>query len=233
MAWTRTTYLSQLREEIDAVGSNRWSDASLKRYLGLAHQRLWKQILDANMAYRFAERTVTPDANGKVALSSLNGGTGDTLERFYRIVSDENGYGGVRRGVISYQEAKLTRFPSYRDDTSLTGAYSGVYWIEGDYLQVLPRTGGDVTVRVSHTPARIDELSADSSEAAFPDGYELAVCYEAASLALAKGGAETEAGTALKIIGKDIMDDLISTIARRSTAPLRISASDNASDWGR
>lgn len=233
MAWTRTTYLTRLREVMDAEGSKRWSDASLRAYLGLAHQRLWKSILDANKQYRFAERTVTPDAGGQVALASLNGSSGDTLQRFYRLVSDENGYGAVRRGQIAYQEADLSRFPTYRDDTSLTGSYSGVYWIEGDALQVLPRTGGDVVVRVSHTPARIDELSDDAIDVEFPDGYEFAVCYEAASLALAKGGAETEAGAALKVIGQDIMRDLIATIARRSTAPLRIRASDNASDWGR
>ena len=233
MAWTRTTYLSRLREVMDAEGSKRWTDASLRAYLGIAHQRLWKAILDANKQYRFAERTVTPDADGKVPLTSLNGSSGDTLQRFYRLVSDQNGYGAVRRGVISYQEADLTRFPTYREDTSLTGSYSGVYWIEGDNLQVLPRSGGNVVVRVSHTPARIDELSDDTITAEFPDGYEFVVCYEAASLALAKGGAETEAGAAMKLIRQDLMSDLISTIARRSTAPLRFGAIDNASDWGR
>jgi hypothetical protein len=107
-----------------------------------------------------------------------------------------------------------------------------VYWVLGDSLQVLPISTQPVTVQVSHTPARIDELATDASVGVFPDGYELAVVYAAASLLLAKGGAEDTAGATMQSLSQQIMTDLLGSVQRRTTAPIRFQSFDAAGDWG-
>jgi hypothetical protein len=229
MGWTRAEYMDEVRSVMDAEGSGRWTDATIRRHLGLAGQILWREILDTASTYAAGTREVYPDNDGLVPLRDLDSGAGDTRQRFYRILTDRNGTGGVLRGDVLYQEAQFQRF----QNTFAQDGTSGAFWIQGANLQVLPKTTAMHTVYVSYTPARLDELSADTAEFEFPDGYELAVVYRAAALLLAKGGAEDDAGATMLALSKTIMEDCLGTIMRRTTAPLRIGSFDNASDWGR
>ena len=211
MAWTRTEYMEEVRNIMDADGSGRWTDGTIRRHLGLVHQQLWREILDANNTYRKGTRTVYPDTDGLVPLRDLNGGSGDTLERFYRILTDHHGNGGVVRGEVLYREGVFAHTQTAGATSAWSGS-GGMFLLDGSNLQVYPKVTDELTVYVSHTPARIDELSGDGITAEFPEGYELAVAYRAAALLLAKGGAEDDAGATMLALSQNIMGDLIGTI---------------------
>ena len=88
---TLQNYIDQTREYMDAVGSDRWSDDLIKTVLNSVFDAEWSNILNSAPYYKFAQRQVTTDADGQIALSDLDGGSGDAQQNWYRILSVSDG----------------------------------------------------------------------------------------------------------------------------------------------
>lgn len=227
MAWTKATYLSRTREWMDATGSDRWSDAFLYALLGFAFREEWKGLLDAAPYYRFAQRSVTTDANGVFTLASLDSGSGDSEQNLNKILTVTDG------NSVVYRETDFSVVPLGTVGTANSLLYDRRYYLVGDSVQILPATGGQaLTVSVNYTPTPIDDLSGDTVEADFPAGYENVVALMAASDALLKGGAEAGATNDLRELAMKYRQSLYADIARRTATPMLLGFSDRASEWG-
>jgi hypothetical protein len=129
---------------MDGVGSGRWSDTIIKAVANSVFDAEWSEILNAAPTYRFAQRSVTTDANGQVAFSALNGGSGDSAQNWYRIIS-------VTNGNVSYRE---TRFQDVPLGTSgqAQNSYDKLYYLVGEtlkHLQHFDRSkGGKIPAQV-------------------------------------------------------------------------------------
>jgi hypothetical protein len=226
MTWTKATYLSRTREWMDATGSDRWSDAFLYALLGLKFREEWEGVLDAAPTYRFAQRSVTTDANGQFALSALASGSGDTAQTAYKLIT-------VTDGTVLYRETDYARVP-----LATSGTYNGLefdrsYYLIGDTVQVLPTAAGlGLTVAVNWVPTPIDQLSGDAVTADFVDGYENLVALLAAADALAKGGTETGATGDLRALAQTYRQGLYASVQRRTTTPMFLGFSDSSIAWG-
>jgi outer membrane receptor protein involved in Fe transport len=129
-----TVTLGQLvldtREYMDAVGSTRWSDATIKLVLNNVFDSEWSNILNAAPYYRFAIRQVTTDVNGQFAFTTLNSGSADTQQNFYRMLSVSDG--NVLYGQTRYQDVPLATTSNYLP------TYPRLYYIAGQAVQALP-----------------------------------------------------------------------------------------------
>ena len=222
--WSRTTYRDQTRAQADARSSERWSDQDINYALGLVHMREWKRLLNAAPYFRFATRTVTQDASGQIATSALDGGSGDTQERFYRVLD-------VAQQERVYDEVSFRDVPTATTATT-TNVLRAWYRI-GSTIQCLPvESGASMTVWVNHTPTPMDRLSSDSAFAEFPRDYELLIAYETAAWLLVKAGSETDSADKLQQMAEQIRQDLLADVARGSTNPLQMRYPDRRQDWG-
>lgn len=221
--WSRTTYRDQTRNQADARSSERWSDTDVNYALGLVHMREWKRLLNANPYLRFATRTVTQDTSGQIALSSLDGGSGDALERAYRVLD-------VAQDSRVYDEVSFRDVPTA---TTLTTANVLRSWYRiGNLLQCLPvESGASMTVWVNHTPTPIDRLSSDTVNAEFPRDYELLIAYETAAWLLVKAGSETDSAQALQQMAEQIRQDMLGDLARTGIQPLQMRYPDTRHQW--
>lgn len=222
MSKLRDVLVAEIRNHADAEGDKRWSSTNILAALDMAYRREWRRILNANRFYRVAERTPTLTA-GRFALDALDGGTGDTAESHYRILS-------VSRGVTPYREIQATDFVA-GEDAAFDAAFRSAYFRVGDYIRVVPSSGETLTVTVNHIPPLPSVLSSGSVSVVFPSGYESVPCMEAAAIILSKGGAETEASGYLKALAEEVRRDMLSDIARTSTNPIQMGYSDTAGDW--
>lgn len=223
MTWTRARYMTETRNAADATNATRWSDDEVRTALGLAHTREWKRLLNANRYLRFAQRSATQDTGGQFTLASLDSGSADTQQRFYRILD-------IADGTRVYDEVQFAEVPVA---TGIATANTSYCWYRaGDVVQMLPiASGATVTVTVNHTPTPIDQLSADNVAAEFPRDYELIVAVEAAAYLLEKGGAEAGAAAILAQRAETIRQDMLSDLARTSTSPLRMQYPDTRHAW--
>ena len=105
MAVSRAELVTLTREAMDAVGSDRWSDSLIKSVLNVVYDDEWSNLLNASQYYTYGMRTVTTDANGVVAFTSLNNGAGDSQQNFYRILSVSDG--NVLYGQTRFQDVPL------------------------------------------------------------------------------------------------------------------------------
>lgn len=209
----------------DATSSARWTDATITILLNSTFKREWSRILQANRNYRVGTRTVTLNSSGQFAFSALESGSGDSLEKFYKII-------GVHNGDAIYAPAEL------RDNlltaTMGTGMATGyrTFWRVGDYVQCHPWSSGEsITVVVNHLPPLPGNLSTDDTAVTFPDGYEAVLIYETAAHMLMKGGAETDASADLKAIAEEVRSDMLADIARVTTDPTTMRYADERTSW--
>ena len=98
MSVTVTQAIAATREFMDATNSARWTDATIQTALGIASNREWSGILQANPYYRFSTLTVTTLAAGTLAYTSLSSGSGDSKQNWYRILAITDG------SLIVYQQ---------------------------------------------------------------------------------------------------------------------------------
>ena len=221
--WTRTTYMDQTRAQADARQSDRWSDPDVRYVLGMVHAREWKRLLNANNVLRVGTRTVAQDINGQFTVASLDGGSGDSQERFYRVLS-------LVQDVRLYAEMRFTEAPT----AATTGGYSSArrWYRTGDLIQCLPvENGASMTVTVNHLPTPIDQLSSDAAAAVFPRDYEMIVAWETAAAMLMKGGAESDAAQDLQQLAEQMRGDMLGDLARQSVAPMQMQYPDRATEW--
>lgn len=227
MAWTKATYLQRTREWMDAVGSDRWSDAFLYALLGKAFRDESQGILGASPYYKFAQRTVTTDSSGQFALSSLNTGSGDNQQNYYRIITVTDGQNTL------YRETEFRDVPLAVSGTMNYLGFDRQYYLIGSNVQILPQTAGQsLTVSVNWSGTPIDELTTDLSVADFPPGHENVIALSAAANALAIGGDEFRQTQELASLAQQFRQALYEDVARRTTNPMTLGFTDRAAAWG-
>jgi hypothetical protein len=224
-AITTSTLISETREYMDAVGSDRWSDSLIKTVLNSVFEAEWSNILNAAPYYKFATRTVTTDADGQFALSDLDLDSGDSSQYWYRIMS-------VSDGNYLYQQTRFQDVP-LATTTNYLPSHPRLYYIAGDNVQILP-VASDVTmtIGINYKPQSISDLLSDSSSVVdFPRNSHLILVWEAAAQLLLKGGAETSAAVDLRALARQERESLLDDIRRRTINPTMMAYPDNKSDW--
>lgn len=226
MSVTRSSLELQLAEQLDGVGDPRFSSSNtlIRPIVDAVFRRGWSRLLKANRSYRWAKRTVTTDATSRVTIASLDGGTGDTLERAFKILA-------VAEGTIRYTPAEFMDDPLA--EAATPGALRYTFERQGDSILFLPiRAGTALSVWVNHIPQRPSQLTSDSALIVWPEDYEMILVYEAAARMAAKGAAETGITDWFQRLADDLWEDCLGDIARFTTDPLTMGASDLAADWG-
>lgn len=224
MSITRANLELLTREMADAVDDPRWSQTLVLQILGQVHLQEWRDILNANNAYRFALRTVTLDNNGRFLRTALDSGSGDTAETHYRILS-------VASGQFFYQQSTYQQYP--QPNNTFDVMLPQVWYELGSEIQVVPASPSmSVQVGINHTPARPDQLAGTSSIVVFPDGYELILAYMAAKQMLLKGGTEGQYGVQLEAQAKELRDRLLLDLRRAGSRALVMGAMDSPGQWG-
>lgn len=227
MSDSRTALRLRTQQRMDAVGSPRWTATAgleLDKIGGVVHWREWRRLLNANRNLRLASRGISSNGvTGRWALSGLNNGSGDTLETLYRILS-------FQVDNIPYQQVAFEDF-SLGETLNMAAR---VWWREGDNIMTLPKElQKTATVWVNHLPPRLDLLSGDGVTVTFPDGYEDVLCLEWAALALAKGGAETDAARDLRGLAEEMRQDMLADLSRLGVEPMQMRHwGDSPADWG-
>lgn len=232
MSLTRSSLRTRILQLADAVSSSRWDSTTtgaageVDQHMGIVHAREWRRILNANSYYRAAKRTPTVDSSGRIAISDLTSGSGDSAERFYRVLL-------MSINDLPYREITgKDGFMATVQQVTSSPLY-GVWFRQGDYLIVPDAANATNTdIWVNHLPTRADNLATDASTVVFPDDYEDILAYETAAILLSKGAAEVDAAAALKALAEDMRRDMLQDIARTSTRPLVMQFPDTAQEWG-
>ena len=224
MAVSRAELVTLTREAMDAVGSDRWSDSLIKSVLNVVYDDEWSNLLNASQYYTYGMRTVTTDANGVVAFTSLNNGAGDSQQNFYRILSVSDG--NVLYGQTRFQDVPLATTTNYLP------TYPRLYYIVGEQVQVLPvASGTTLYVAVNYKPTALSDLGSDASTINFPLGGEWIIANEAGARLLNKGGAESGAAQVLKREAAELRMGLLDDIRRRTINPTMLAYPDQKYDW--
>jgi hypothetical protein len=231
MSIDKATLRTRVLQAADATGSSwRWditAGGEVDFWIGQVHDAEWARILNVNQYYRVGRRTPTSDASGRYLVSDLSSGSGDSAERFYRVIAF-----AVDNTVYKQVEAKDFVIDPSSSNGLLTPWY--YWWFEGDYIKALPEQANkqaDVVI-VNHRPTRYDSLSGESVNVPFPDGYESVIVLEAAAALLNKGGVESGAAMALKAEAEVVRNAMLQDLARKSTNPTQMRYDDYAQDWG-
>lgn len=230
MSFTRAQYRTRTQQFADAANSGRWDDTAgstgeIDRLLGDEFDRAWRRILNANPYYRVSKRTPTSDADGKYAISDLSSGSGDSAERFYRILR-------VAINNITYPYQPRSEQEFLAETLQL---YRGYYWFhEGTNIVAMPISASTQAtgIWVNWLPTRIDNLSADSVAPDFPDGYEHILCRKAAARMLEKGAAEAGAAQYLDAKADEMEAEMLQDLARLSIDARQPAYNDASADWG-
>lgn len=226
MPMTRDEFVANVRQFMDAEGSERWTEPFILSVGGTVCMTEWSEILDTNQYYRVATRSVTTDSQGRVAIADLTSGSGDDTEHFYRLLT------GFTDGNILWTQTDLTYVP-LGTQTNFQSPYLYLYYLAGDYFQLLPlQSGLALTVQVSHTPPTVAELSSGSSVLDFPRGYEQIVAWVTAGTLLMKGAAESQAASDLFSLADSARANFLGNIGRRTTRPTSPIFQDSPAAWG-
>jgi len=221
---TRAQLISDTREYMDAVGSTRWSDSFIRTVLNSVYDAEWSNILNAAPYFRFAQRQVTTDANGQVALSALDSGGGDSQQLFYRAMS-------VSDGNVLYSETRFQDVP-LATTTNYLPTYPRMYYMTGTYMQTLPVASGvALYVGVNYKPTALIDLASDSSLIDYPLNSHIVLVYQGAYQLLLKGGAEGAAAGNLKRLADEERETLLDDLRRQTINPTRMAYPDLKYEW--
>lgn len=224
MAVTRAQLVSYTREAMDAVGSDRWSDSLIKSVLNVVYDDEWSNLLNASQYYTYGMRQVTTNANGVVAFSALNSGSGDSQQNFYRILS-------VSDGNVLYSQTRFQDVP-LATTTNYLPTYPRLYYIVGEQAQILPVSSGlSLYIAVNYKPTALEDLASDASTITFPMGGEWIIANEAGARLLNKGGAESVAAQVLKREAAELRAGMLDDIRRRTINPTMLAYPDQKYDW--
>ena len=226
MSYTRAQLRTQIVRAMDATNSARWdltAGGEVDTLCGHVFDREWRRHLSHQTFLRTAKRQPVADSSGRFLVSALAGGSADTTERLFRVLSV------VLQNRV-YQEVR------YQDWIlgSIVNQSAYVWYRNGDYLEVLPVPASGAQpdgIYINHIPQRPDRLSADGVTVTFPDGYEQILVYETAAMLLAKGGAEIDTSANFKALAEEMRQDMLQDLARFSNKPTSMQYADQASDW--
>lgn len=225
---TTQNMTDMMREIMNAAGSSQWTDANLGIWCGMAHWKLWADLLGKNRNYRMQQVNVTEDTNGQFDLSLLNTGSGDSEQYYFHILTVAQPASPGAQVQFYYRQAEYDQFPNPQPNTSLPY----VWYQFGSKVQVLPVAPGQgLQITTNWRPPRPDWLSATSVAVDFPEGYAQVVPWWAASMALVKGGNETQAAMDIRNTAELMRDDFLQEIGRISTWPIIARSFDNPEDW--
>lgn len=210
---------------MDAEGSNRWSPAVIVAAGGIVSTSEWSDIINQNRYYKFAQRTVTTDSQGRIALADLSSGAGDSAQYFYRLLP------GLTDGNLLYSETTFANVPL----AALQGSQSPFqyqYYYIGDYFQILPVQSGLILYApVNWTPPSISQLAGPGSTIPFVTGYEQILVWMTAATLLMKGAAESQAASDLMSLSDGARKNMLGDLARRTTMPTFAIYPDTAAAW--
>jgi hypothetical protein len=225
VAVTKAQLIALTRETMDAVSSDRWSDATITTVLNSVYGDEWSNILNAQPYYTFAKRTVTTDGDGMVPFSALSTGGGDTQQNFYRVLS-------VSDGNVLYTQTRFQDVP-LATTTNYLPTYPRLFYTAGQALQILPvASGTSLYVYVNYKPTPFNQLATDNSVIDFPDGGELILANEAGAMLLNKGGAESGAARVLREEAKMARSLLLDDLRRYTIQPTMMAYPDQKYEWG-
>ena len=178
---TVANLIEQTRENMDAVGSTRWSDDTIKTSLASVYDEEWSNILNAAPYYTFQQLTLTTDSNGQIPFSSLNTGSLDSQQNFYRLLS-------VSDGNVLYEETQFQYVP-LATTTNYLPTYPRLYYLIGEKVQILPvGSGMTVYIAMNYKPTALNDLSANTVSITFPTNSQGILTASAAAKLLLKGG---------------------------------------------
>ena len=221
---TRAQLVAQTREYMDAVGSTRWSDDTIKTILAQVYEEEWSNILNAAPYYTFQQLTLTTDANGQIPFSSLNTGGGDAQKNFYRILS-------VSDGNVLYDETQFQYVP-LATTTNYLPTYPRLYYMAGTNVQILPVSSGvSLYIAVNWKPTALNDLSSDTAIIDFPANNEGIIVASAAAKLLLKGGAEVGAANNFRNLANEERQNMLDDLRRRTINPTRMAYPDQKYDW--
>lgn len=224
MAVTKAQLIALTRETMDAVASDRWSDATITTVLNSVYGDEWSNILNAQSYYTFAKRTVTTDSNGIIDFTDLNSGSGDNQQNFYRVLS-------VSDGNVLYTQTRFQDVP-LATTTNYLPTYPRLYYTAGQALQILPVAASTTLyIFVNYKPTPFNQLATDSSTIDFPDGGELILANEAGAILLNKGGAESTAARVLREEARLQRASLLDDLRRYTINPTMMAYPDQKYDW--
>lgn len=232
MTQTREMLRDRAIRAADAVGSQDWDTTAgilgeVDQKLAVNYDREWIRCLDAEPSLRTGSRSVTGDSSGNYALSDLSSGSGDSRERFHRVL-------WVVRNGMAYRPGRLRQHP---DPTTLTITNQREWYRDGSNIVLIPvEASVAATIKVNHLPPSITALSADDVAVTVPsetqeETFAEIVALETAADLLNKGGRETMESVGLRQLAKGLRDEMLSDLARTGEGPLVMQYDDRASDW--
>lgn len=221
---TRAQLIALTREYMDAVGSTRWSDETIKTVLNSVYDEEWSNILNAAPYYTFQQLTLTTDSSGQIPFTSLSTGAGDNQKNFYRILS-------VSDGNVLYDQTDFSYVP-LATTTNYLPTYPRLYYYADSFVQILPVSSGtSIYVAVNYKPTSLSDLASDSSVIDFPPNSELLLVAVASAKLLLKGGAEVAAANNYRALANEERQSLLDDLRRRTINPTRMAYPDQKYDW--
>ena len=221
---TRAQLVEQTREYMDAVGSTRWTDSAIQTVLAQVYDEEWSNILNAAPYYTFQQLQLTTDANGQIPFSSLNTGSGDSQQNFYRVLS-------VSDGNVLYDETQFQNVP-LATTTNYLPTYPRLYYMAGTNVQILPvATGTPIYIATNYKPTSLNDLSSDSVPINFPENNQGIIVASAAAKLLLKGGAEVGAANNCRALANEERQSMLDDLRRRTINPTRMAYPDQKYDW--
>lgn len=221
---TRDDLVTHTMDYMDATGSERWDTPIVLATLDNVYDTEWSNLLAASPYYRAATRSVTTDSTGAFALSALASGSGDSAQRFYRIIT-------VADSNSVYDEVRFQDIPLALTSNYQPYQWDRLYYLLGENVQILPAGAVALSVTVNYKPPLLSSLSAGTVEPDFPAGSEMLLAWQAGAKLLLKGGAETQAASDLLALAKEARDRMLLDIYRRTINPMRVMPVDDARDW--
>jgi len=220
----RAQLVEQTREYMDAVGSTRWTDSAIQTVLAQVYDEEWSNILNAAPYYTFQQLTLTTDANGQIPYSSLNTGSGDNQQNFYRLLS-------VSDGNVLYDETSFQNVP-LATTTNYLPTYPRLYYLVGELVQILPvASGTNIYIATNYKPTALNDLSTDAIPISFPPNSEGILVASAAAKLLLKGGAEVGAANNFRALANEERQSMLDDLRRRTINPTRMAYPDQKYDW--
>src|SRR5258708_34732534 len=191
----------------------------------MVHDREWKNILNVNRYVKYNQITTNTDTvTGRIPLTALSTGSGDTQKRLFRILACIG-----PTDTIVYNPAEFLEIPL----GETFAANVRVFYLGGDNIFILPKQlNVPFDFRVNWIPTRPADLSTDNIAIVFPNDYQDIIRYEAAAWMLTKGGAETPASAELRQFAEAIRMDMLQDLARFTTDQDQVRFPDSRFEWG-
>lgn len=205
MTMTKVDCRGFIQNHIDEAGSSFYSASWLDILITATMDELWAKLLTFSPFYLSTLETISAAPKlvspGYIDINQL-------AKRFYKLQS-------LVRDGVSYTEQRPRNVQLDANAITVGDDYRYVYY--GDQIWLFPLSASQsLEFRYSYLPTRFSSL-ADGTNITWPDGFEMALCFEVASRALTKGDREENARVAQ--LARNSWDGLLDAV-RRNRAPV-------------